>query len=137
MRNVEELKDRELMQEILKAQKQNSFSAWINTISNVLAAAVMIVILILVVPQALSTMKKVDEMVTKTSAIVEHADSSLNEIDKMVGNVNTLVEENTEDVDAALDKITAIDIESLNESIRKLNEAIEPLTGLFSVFGRK
>ena len=136
MKDAGELNGNELIREILKEQKRHTGAAWITAFFAALAAAGMVAALILVVPKALTTMKNVDQVMTAIGVTAEHANKTMDEIDQMVGNVNELVMENTEDVDAALDQITSIDIETLNESIRKLNEVVEPLSKMFSVLGR-
>ena len=136
MKDAGELNGNELIREILKEQKRHTGAAWITAFFAALTAAGMVAALILVVPKALTTMKNVDQVMTAIGVTAEHANKTMDEIDQMVGNVNELVMENTEEVDAALDQITSIDIETLNESIRKLNEVVEPLSRMFSVLGR-
>ena len=136
MKDAGELNGNELIREVLKEQKRSTAAAWITAFFAALAAAGMVAVLVLVVPKALTTMQNVDRVMTDISAASEHANKTMDEIDQMVGNVNELVVENTEDVDAALDQITSIDIETLNQSIQRLNEVVEPLSKMFSVLGR-
>ena len=57
--------------------------------------------------------------------------NSLDGMNKMISNVDTVLTDNTEAMSEAIKKISDIDIEGLNDSIKKLNDAVDALNRLF------
>ena len=152
MKRPEEMNAQELMIELLNAQKENARSQKTATFCCLILAAVIAVAACILVPRVITTISNVDktliEVNDKLSKVEETFDQvnsamaevettvvqardSLGEIDVMVGNVNNLVETNTEGLTETVEKINAIDFESLNDSIADLNAVIEPLSRLF------
>ncbi len=54
-----------------------------------------------------------------------------------IGTLSEQAEKILENVGTALDKLNSVDIDSLNEGIKRLNEVLEPLSNFFSAFGRR
>ncbi len=52
-------------------------------------------------------------------------------IEDTFGNVNSVVVENTEAINTSVQKISAINIDSLNDSIEKLGKILTPISNLF------
>lgn len=136
MKNIKELSDRELLEEILRSERKNALSEKISAAANTTVAVVIIIIALVLVPHTSMTLSNVNRLVEDTNRVIIQAEASLQDIDRMVKSVNELVEENTENLNSAIQKISAIDIDSLNDSIRELGNIIEPLSGFFSVLGR-
>ena len=86
------------------------------------------------VPKTLKTFRQIDAAVAQVNELSDQAKTSLEGIDRMVENMNTVIVENTDEVNEAMDKISKIDFDKLNQSIKTLSDTIAPLAGLFGRF---
>ena len=68
------------------------------------------------------------------AALIQQMQSLLTNLDSLVSNVDTLVTTNQDGLVETLEKISAIDIETLNKAIKDLSAVIEPLAKFFSAF---
>ena len=138
-RQIHEMNEQELLQELLRVQKKSGRNSLIAMLAVVLLVAVLLVGLATLLPRATRTLDAAyttlgegEVLLKQTEEMVEQAKRSLREVDTMVGSVNKLVEDNTEDLSEAMDKLNSLDIDRLNRSIADLNAVIEPLARLFS-----
>ncbi len=136
MKKIEEMTDRELQEQILKYQRGSAARQAVLAIAAVLLVVLMAYVSLMLVPKAMETMRNVDQLATDTNRVVMQAESSLGDIDKMVHNINEVVELNNEDLTVSIQKISEIDIESLNDSIKKFGDAIEPIAQFAKIFSR-
>lgn len=93
-----------------------------------------------VVPQVQQMAGQIQELGTQAQTVLtnlETVTSELAEVDleSMVSNVDSLVTDSQDGVKQALDKINALDIESLNQAIADLSAVVKPLADFFSRFG--
>ena len=63
--------------------------------------------------------------------------NSLDGMNKMISNVDTVLTDNTEAMSDAIKKIGDIDIDGLNDSIKKLNGAVDGLNKIVSPYSRR
>ena len=80
--------------------------------------------------------EKIEEIVTA----LDEVSKTLNEVDwaslsESLSEVAASAQERLDDAREALDKFDSVDLDSLNESIAKLKEVIEPLTKFLNPFG--
>ena len=87
----------------------------------------MILVLVILVPKAVTTLREVDRTVKEVNTLALEAQESLDGIDVMVGNVDKMVVENTDAVTTALNQINQVDYQKLNEAISSLNATVTPL----------
>lgn len=151
-KKYEEMSEKELLIELIQNQKRESKHEKISAIANVSFVLVVIVALLICIPYlvrtvntAQDTMLKMQETLTETEKTVDQAQASLDTIDtligqaqgsldgidEMVGNVNTVVTDNTDAVTESLEKIGAIDVDSLNRSIQEFGDILAPISRLF------
>ena len=129
--------EKELLQELVELQKKTASRQLVATVATCTLAASFIIALLIVVPKLLTMSAEISAVVANTEKLVTEADEliaqteqSLTGIDTMISNVNDLVVDNTEAVSEALKNIQDIDIDQLNEAIRNLSDAVEPLAKL-------
>lgn len=148
MKNVDveklkEMNDHDLLVELVKSQKEDAMGQKVTAIATVSMFAVIFIALLIVVPQAVITLNKVQDMikqtktaVEQTQALVQSANSSLSGIDDMIANVDQLVTENNDALNQAMGNFNNVDFEGLNNAIRDLESVVEPLANLVGAGNR-
>ena len=140
-----------LLNELVQLQKKTATRQLIAMTASVIIAVCFAIALIIVVPMVVRMSKEVSAMAASTQDLVKEAeelitqaDDSLKGIDSMIENVNKVVVDNTQAVTEAISNIQNIDIDQLNEAIRNLSDAVEPLaklnnsisSGVSGIFGK-
>ncbi|SCW39146.1 hypothetical protein SAMN02910456_00855 [Ruminococcaceae bacterium YRB3002] len=138
-KKYEEMTDHELMVEMLKAQQKDARRGLAAAISGFTIALVFAVAFAILIPVAITSLKKIDEAVTNCTVMIENAtvtieqaQTTLEGIDTMTEGVNDIVNDNTQAVSDALDEINSIDIDQLNQAINDLASIVKPLAKLFN-----
>ena len=131
----------EMTQELLQVEKKQFSMLRIMMIANVVLAAGLVLALLLVVPRLLTVASEAETALKEVNTLAGNAEKTLEGIDEVVENANTTVgsagrvlEENAEKMEEALEHINGIDFEKLNDAIRDLAQAVEPLANLGRVF---
>lgn len=124
-------------------KKQLTFTRIFAISGCVLTAALLIVVLLIVPPlmtamdDAIVALNQASVTLTKVNGTLANVDDALAEVQT---NVQTLFEEgglvgkSSEALSQATDKISRMDIESLNEAIKDLGDVVEPLANFFGKF---
>jgi len=126
-KGLEHMDTRELLIELVRTQRRDTFLEHVTAIINLVFLAVMILVLVILVPKAVTTLREVDRTVKEVNTLALEAQESLDGIDVMVGNVDKMVVENTDAVTTALNQINQVDYQKLNEAISSLNATVTPL----------
>ena len=131
----------DLTEKLMDVEKKQYNMLRIMMAANVGLAVGLILAMLLIVPKLLSVANDAQQAVTDVHALAGSAENTLKGIDGMVENANKtistagkVVEENTEEMEEALDHINGIDFESLNQAIKDLADAVEPLGNLSRMF---
>jgi len=113
------------------ARKQYRMSQ-LTALASVIILAVVIYISATLIPQVHTTLQSVNYMMEDLNSVT----SELAEIDleEMIKNVDALVVSSETSIQDAMKKLNALDVETLNEAIRNLNDAVAPLANLFNRF---
>ena len=148
----------EMLLELMKSNREQADyakRAWIMSVISAVCVLVMatavFVTLVYMAPrintllnEAQYSLTSIQKLTADLSTEIEEADISgrVGEIGDVVSDVNGLVEDvgvlvnDTQgNLEQTMEKINAIDLEGLNQSIRNLSEIIEPLAKFFNVFG--
>lgn len=132
------LSDRELLIELVKEQKKSSRRSLITAISLVAICLIFGAVVLIIVPKVISTLNNAYQAIDRIQTVAANADKaiesveqSLDGIDEMVKNVDKVVVDNSDAVGQTVEKVSSIDIASLNKSIKELSEIIEPLARFF------
>lgn len=130
---------RKLMEEIRQsnagqekyARRQYRMSQ-ITAIASVLVLVVVCAVCLFLVPKVIDTYQNMQVILEDVKVIT--GDLAEVDIDQMVGDVDKLVVTSEKNINSAMEKIEEIDIEGLNQAIRNLSDAVEPLANLFNRF---
>ncbi len=131
---MEDLGVRELIQEIQNENQseQGYLRKQLNMMRVLMvgmAAVVclLVVTLVVLVPEILNTLANANQALTEIKVVAQNAN-------EVFGSVQVLVEQSGQGVTEAIEKMNAIDIESLNQSIEDLGTVVSPLSDFFSRF---
>lgn len=95
----------------------------------------LILVLLKVIPPFLGTMEKAAEALDQGSQTLFLVDETLNDIQGLF-DPDGLVGQSSEALGQATEKISRMDIDSLNAAIKDLGDVVEPLAGFFGKFKR-
>lgn len=116
------------------AKRQYRMSC-IRTASSVLMLVLVVVLAAVFVPQLQQTLAQVDTVLENLESAT--ADLSVlvpqlsQSVPALIENLDALVETSSEEITTALQKISSLDVDSLNTAIRDLQSIVEPLARLF------
>ena len=133
----------EWMERMEKTNRQQVRWARLQCLFALIAAgccAAVLLIALSVVPQVQQMTSQVQVLGSQAEVVLtnlESVTSELAEVDleSMVSNVDALVTSSQDGVKEALDKINALDIDSLNQGIADLSAVVKPLADFFGRFG--
>lgn len=66
--------------------------------------------------------------------MVSNVDDLVTDVDGLLGNVDTLVTTGQDSLEQTMEKLNAIDFETLNKAIQNLSDVIEPIAKFFNSF---
>ncbi len=120
----------DLLKELILLQKKTANRQLVASIACVVLPVIFTVAFLIVVPRVITMSAEVNSMVADTQKLIANAQSSLEGIDGMIENVNKVVVDNTQSLTDAVSNIQNIDTDGLNEAIKNLSDAAEPLAKL-------
>ena len=112
----------------LYAKKQYTMSK-ISAAASVCVLVIVIFCAAVLLPRVLHTLDQMDVVMTELETI--SGDIARTDISGMLEHVDSLVQTSEEGMVEAMEKISGLDIESLNEAIRDLQTVVEPMARLF------
>ena len=102
---------------------------------------VVLVVAFMLVPPVINTVNEINdtaisvgETVTKASALIDEMDKTAKEIQDTSNNMDKLLTDNSETITEALDKMSKIDFDGLNEGIKDLQDAVGPFADFMNRF---
>ena len=134
----------ELLEEIKKGNTKQVLFARLQCIFSIVAALCCVIILLLglkilpeirtSVTQAETVLGNLEDVTTELAKM--DLGSMVENVDGLVKNVDDLVTTSQSGVEQTMDKINAIDFETLNKAIEDLSEVIAPIANFFNGFRR-
>ena len=131
--------DHDLQSELLRYQKKTAKRTTAVAVALGVIALIFAVSAALIVPEVINTLTAVQNSLEEVSTLagkaedtLENLNTSLVGMNKMIDNVDTVLTDNTDAMSEAVNKISNIDIDSLNESIQDLNSAVDSMGKLFN-----
>ncbi len=132
----------EWMRSLEKTSRQQVRYARLQCLFAILAAlccGAMLLCVLSLVPQVQQIAGQLQTLGTQAETVLTNLGSVTSELAQvdlngMVSNVDTLVTDSQDGVRQALDKINALDIDSLNDAISDLSAVIKPLADFFGKF---
>ena len=129
-----------LLQEIEKqhgaqteALKKQLFLTRIAALAGCILAAGVLAALLVLVPPLVGAVRQTQKTLTEVSGTLEEADNTMRDIQSLFDEEG-LVGQSSRALQQATDKISRMDIESLNSAIRDLGAVVEPLADFFGRF---
>ncbi len=113
------------------AKKQYKMSL-IGAAANVTVLGLVVFLILTLLPKINATFEDLNTVMENVETITEELSSI--DIEGMVGNIDDLVVGSSDSLGQAMKKINAIDIEKLNDAIRNLNDAVEPMARFANMF---
>ncbi len=134
----------EVAGKILKEEKKQSRKMGIQSFAMVIFAVCAVIITVAVLLTLNNMTRKINSIYTKADAAIttlNQVATDINEADlgSMAGEVRALTQNAADGVETTMQKIDSIDIESLNNSIERLDTATQAFeataTAIHSIFG--
>lgn len=113
------------------ARKQYRMSQ-VTAIASILVLMIVCGTCAFIIPKVNKTYENMEVVLEDLKGIT--SDLSEADLDQMIMDIDRLVNASEENVNQALEKIQAIDIDELNRAIKSLSDVVEPLGGLFNRF---
>lgn len=126
----------ELMKKLEKSNRRGNFLSLLQCLFMLVAAVCCVLVLIqvfTVLPQITQLMDQMESVLIN----LEEATGDLTNLDLggMIADVDTLVVTGQQTLEATMEKLNSLDIETLNKTIQDLADVVEPLAKLTKVFG--
>ena len=146
---MQEQKLTELLEEIKKGNDKQILYARMQCIFSVIAALCCLIVLIVglkVLPDLQTAVAQAETVLTNLEGVtselaktdlgnmVENVDGLVKNVDGLIQDVGKLVHTSQDGVEHTMEKIDAIDFETLNKAIEDLSKVIEPIAKFFNVF---
>jgi len=132
LRNMEE---KELLQELVMAQRQGLRLRRVGTAALVILAIALVVCLVILLPRVSQTLRLTESAFDSVQRAAQHLNSSLDALDAAGEELSRFTGENTETLGRFFELLGQIDLQGMTESIQKFNELAERLSSGFRLFG--
>ena len=132
LRNMEE---KELLQELVMAQRQGLRLRRVGTAAVVILAIALVVCLVILLPRVSQTLRLADSALDAAQQAAQHLNSSLDTLDAAGAELSKFTDGNTETLGSFFELLGQIDLQGMTESIQKFNELAERLSSGFRLFG--
>ena len=134
MENTENKEQQEILLEIKNLTKKMLFWQKIGTCCIAAIAAIVLVTMVIVIPQLEATLNHINDTAIKAQDSLNEANTMITSITEASENFDSLVAKNGEGLTNAVESMSEIDFEGLNEAIKDLQDAIGPLAAFMSKF---
>lgn len=126
---------RELMERLEESNaKQARYGKWqcVLTLAAALCCGAVLAIVCLLMPRVLSLANQMEAVMTNLESITAELDQA--DLGDMVENMDSLASTTQAGISQALEKLNAIDFDTLNRAIKNLADVVQPLADFFNVF---
>ncbi|WP_022775610.1 hypothetical protein [Butyrivibrio sp. AE2015] len=132
--NVTSATSEEILAEIRNLTKKKLFWQKIGTCCIAAIAVIVLVTMVIVIPQLEATLNHINDTAIKAQDSLNEANTMITSITEASENFDSLVAKNGEGLTNAVESMSNIDFEGLNEAIKDLQDAIGPLAAFMSKF---
>lgn len=132
--NVTSANSEELLIEIRNLTKKKLLWQKISTCCIAAIAGIVLVTMVIVIPQLEATLNHINDTAIKAQDSLNEANTMITSITEASENFDSLVAKNGEGLTSAVESMSKIDFEGLNEAIKDLQDAIGPLAAFMSKF---
>ena len=130
-----------LLEQVRDMEKQTLKWQRISAYGSVGIFVVIAISMLILVPRVFTAISVATGTIEHIDTIVTEADKTLDDVNAMVGeittaskNINKIVDENGQDITDAVDKMSSIDFEGLNDAINDLKNTVGPMASFFGRF---
>ena len=95
---------------------------------------VFVVVLLLMVPSVVSTLRIANETLVNANVAVVHANEAISQMESTLDSIQQFVTTSGSSMEEAIGKLNAIDIETLNGAIKDLSDVVQPMADFFGRF---
>lgn len=135
------MEEKNVLDQILAENKKRTMYSKVMAFAMVGILAVVIVVTVMIVPEVFRLINEVDTLVSSAETLITSAELSLEEISAMTGSLtdtstslNTFINDNSQTIADAITDLEAIDVDTLNEAISDLHDAVAPFANLMNRF---
>lgn len=128
------MEEKNVMEELLADSKKRTTYARIAAFVATGIFIAVVAVCLLVVPKMFQLMNEADELVTSAETALTEISAMTTNITETSTGMNTFITENSQTISDAISGINEIDIETLNEAIQDLKDAVEPFANLMNRF---
>lgn len=135
------MEEKNLLEQILAENKKRTTYTKVAAFSMVGVLVAVVLVLVMAVPEIFRLMNEIDTLVNSAETLVTTAETSLEEISVMTSSLtetstglNEFIAGNSQTIADAIAGIEAIDVETLNEAISDLHDAVSPFANLMNRF---
>lgn len=129
-----------LLEQMVENSRKQLLYSRIASLSGTVLAVAVVISLLLVIPEALATVQKVNAAIGTSMETVELANTAIKSVTQMSDsitdmgeNMDAFITDNAQAVAEVMSKIEAVDFEGLNSAIQDLGDVIEPLAKFFRI----
>ena len=133
--------NKSLLEQVRDMEKQTLKWQRISAYGSIGIFVVIAISMLILVPRVFTAISVATSTIEHIDTIVTEADKTLDDVNAMVGeittaskNINKIVDENGQDITDAVDKMSGIDFEGLNDAINDLKNTVGPMASFFSRF---
>lgn len=135
------MEEKVILEQLLAESKKRTRYTRLVAFAMVTILAVLLVTGIIVVPKAISVLGEIEALALSAEALVENAEASLGEISEMTvsltdtsAGLDTFITDNAQTLSEAISEMKDIDVDTLNEAINDLHDAVAPFANLMNRF---
>ena len=127
---MEQERTLELLEDIKKLNQKNLMYQRVSTG----LLMVFVVVLLLMVPSVVSTLRIANETLINANVAVVHANEAISQMEGTLDSIQQFVTTSGSSMEEAIGKLNAIDIDTLNDAIKDLSDAVQPMADFFGRF---
>ncbi len=129
--DIDKMSDHELLVTMVKNQKREKQHQLVTLIIAGIFTLAIVITLCIILPKTYITLEKADALIATVEDAVADAKVSLEDFNKMADSVTGTINDNAENIQEGITKVSSIDIDSLNKAIKDLSDIVDPLARLF------
>lgn len=127
---MEQERTLELLEDIKKLNQKNLMYQRVSTG----LLMVFVVVLLLMVPSVVSTLRIANETLINANVAVVHANEAISQMEGTLDSIQQFVTTSGSSMEEAIGKLNAIDIDTLNDAIKDLSDVVQPMADFFGRF---
>lgn len=117
-----------------KTEKQLAYSR-LSAAALLVFTAAFVAAMCLLVPRAMRTLDAAGELMVQAGTLAAAADKELASVDRLLEHADSFVSNSESSLTETMEKVNAMDLDTLNQAIQDLQAVVEPLANTMRKFG--